>query len=209
MKRLYAYMIMAFLLLAGAGNAYASGHKLLDSLYEKLASSCTSIDYVYTTEVTGVKISGSGVLQLQGNMWCNKGNGLDIWCDGKTVWTADTASKEVIIDSVSEEYADQLVNPALMFVKMKELFNVKQAVDSKDGKALIYVLEPKSDLGIEYFNIEIMKNDVSIRAASFAMEDGSDVKLTVSSMSISSKKPSEYFRPSESFDSSWIVTDMR
>ena len=209
MKRFHTYVIMTFLLLAGAGNVCASGHKLLDSLYEKLSSSCTSLDYVYTTEVTGVKISGSGNLQLQGNMWFNKGNGLDIWCDGRTVWTADTVSQEVVIDSVSEEYADQLVNPALMFVRMKELFNVKQAVESKDGKALIYVLEPKGDLGIEYFNIEIMKNDVSIRSASFAMEDGSDVKLTVSSMKVSSRKPSEYFRPSESFGQSWIVTDMR
>lgn len=208
MKLLVKHIAVFFLLLFGAGRISAQD-SLLDKVYDKLASSCAEIAYKYTSEVSGVKLNGSGVLQVQGNLWHNDGNGLVIWCDGKTVWTADMLAEEVIIDSVSDDGNDDLTNPALMFVRMKELFDLKKTVEGKDGLSRIFILEPKSDVEIEYFNVEILKSDATIRTASFALEDGSEVKLAITSMSFLQKKPASAFRPSQTFDSSWIVTDLR
>ena len=199
---------LLFLLLFGAGSLHAQ-ESLLTRLYDRLASSCVKIDYKYTTEISGTRLNGSGILLLQDNMWHNEGNGLEIWCDGKTVWTADMLSEEVIIDTVADDGNDDFTNPALMFVKMNDLFNLKMSVEGKDGLSRIFVLEPKSDMGIEFFNVEILKSDGSIRSSSFAMDDGNEIKLTVKSMSFSEKKPATVFRPSQTFDSSWIVTDLR
>ena len=208
MNRFISHIVLAFLLLLGAGKSYAQDNALIGRLYDKFSSSCVELKYGYTSRVSGVNIKGSGDLLLQGDMWHNVGNGIEIWCDGKTVWTVDHEAREVVIDSVAEDDAD-ITNPALMFMKMQEVFNVKQVLRSSDGKAEIYVLEPKNDIGIDFFNVEIMKSDATIRSGSFALEDGNKFDISVTSMTINEKKSATSFRPSQTFDYTWIVTDLR
>ena len=199
---------MPFLVMLCAGKAFAASDGPVDRLYRSLSSSFVEIVYTYSAEVQGVKIVGNGTLQIQGNMWHNDGNGLEMWCDGSTVWTADHSLKEAVIESVYED--ESIVsNPALMFVRMPDMFKVVKSLDSKDGKAVIYVLKPIEDAPIEYFNVEIMKSDSSIRSGSFALEDGSAVQIKVQSMSVKEKRSVTAFRPSQIFDSSWVVTDLR
>lgn len=199
---------MPFLVMLYAGKAFAASDGPVDRLYRSLSSSFVEIVYTYSAEVQGVKIVGNGTLQIQGNMWHNDGNGLEMWCDGSTVWTADHSLKEAVIEPVYED--ESIVsNPALMFVRMPDMFKVVKSLDSKDGKAVIYVLKPIEDAPIEYFNVEIMKSDSSIRSGSFALEDGSAVQIKVQSMSVKEKRSVTAFRPSQIFDSSWVVTDLR
>lgn len=199
---------MPFLVMLCAGKAFAASDGPVDRLYRSLSSSFVEIVYTYSAEVQGVKIVGNGTLQIQGNMWHNDGNGLEMWCDGSTVWTADHSLKEAVIEPVYED--ESIVsNPALMFVRMPDIFKVVKSLDSKDGKAVIYVLKPIEDAPIEYFNVEIMKSDSSIRSGSFALEDGSAVQIKVQSMSVKEKRSVTAFRPSQIFDSSWVVTDLR
>lgn len=208
MVRLLKYIVLTFLLLMQVGKSHAQSEYLLGRLYEQFSSCCMVLDYSYVTRMSGVKVAGDGLLHVQDGMWRNEGNGVEIWCDGNTVWTVDPVSEEVIIEPVSEEEGS-LVNPALLFVKMNDHFNLSKSLNAPDGKSVILVLEPKSDVGIEYFNVEIDASDVSIHGASFALEDGDEVKIKVSSMKGEEKKPATYFRPSQTFDSSWIVTDLR
>ena len=199
---------MPFLVMLCAGKAFAASDGPVDRLYRSLSSSFVEIVYTYSAEVQGVKIVGNGTLQIQGNMWHNDGNGLEMWCDGSTVWTADHSLKEAVIEPVYED--ESIVsNPALMFVRMPDMFKVVKSLDSKDGKAVIYVLKPIEDAPIEYFNVEIMKSDSSIRSGSFALEDGSAVQIKVQSMSVKEKRSVTAFRPSQIFDSSWVVSDLR
>lgn len=209
MNRIKCHIAIVFLLLLGAGRSYAQDESLLNRLYEKFADSCVELEYSYNSKISGVSIIGHGMLQIQGNMWHNDGNGLEVWCDGKTLWTVDHASEEVIIDSVSDAAEDDLTNPALMFVHMKDLFNLKQVVKSTDGKADIFILEPIHEMDIDFFNVEILKSDASIRSGSFALSDGNKFNVKVSSMKQIQKKPATSFKPSQTFDSSWIVTDLR
>lgn len=206
--KIFRYFLMPFLVMLCAGKAFAASDGPVDRLYRSLSSSFVEIVYTYSAEVQGVKIVGNGTLQIQGNMWHNDGNGLEMWCDGSTVWTADHSLKEAVIEPVYED--ESIVsNPALMFVRMPDMFKVVKSLDSKDGKAVIYVLKPIEDAPIEYFNVEIMKSDSSIRSGSFALEDGSAVQIKVQSMSVKEKRSVTAFRPSQIFDSSWVVTDLR
>ncbi len=206
--KIFRYFLMPFLVMLCAGKAFAASDGPVDRLYRSLSSSFVEIVYTYSAEVQGVNIVGNGTLQIQGNMWHNDGNGLEMWCDGSTVWTADHSLKEAVIEPVYED--ESIVsNPALMFVRMPDMFKVVKSLDSKDGKAVIYVLKPIEDAPIEYFNVEIMKSDSSIRSGSFALEDGSAVQIKVQSMSVKEKRSVTAFRPSQIFDSSWVVTDLR
>ena len=206
--KIFRYILMPFLVMLCAGKAFAASDGPVDRLYRSLSSSFVEISYTYSSEVKGVKIVGSGILQIQDEMWHNDGNGLEMWCDGSTVWTADHSLKEAVIEPV---YEDESIasNPAVMFVRMPDMFKVVKSLDSKDGKAVVYVLKPVEDAPVEYFNVEVMKSDSSIRSGSFALDDGSAVSISVQSMSVKEKRPVTVFRPSQIFDSSWVVTDLR
>lgn len=206
--KIFRYFLMPFLVMLCAGKAFAASDGPVDRLYKSLSSSFVEIVYNYSAEVKGVRIVGNGTLQVQGEMWHNNGNGLEMWCDGSTVWTADHSLKEAVIEPV---YEDESIasNPALMFVRMQDMFKVVNSLDSKDGKAVIYILKPVEDAPVEYFNVEVRKSDSTIRSASFAMDDGSAVQINVQSMSVKEKRSATAFRPSQIFDSSWVVTDLR
>ena len=206
--KIFRYFLMPFLVMLCAGKAFAVSDGPVDRLYRSLSSSFVEMEYTYSAEVKGLKVVGKGTLQIQDEMWHNNGNGLEMWCDGSTVWTADHSLKEAVIEPV---YEDESIasNPALMFVRMPDMFEVVRSFDSKDGKAVVYVLKPLEDAPVEYFNIEVMKSDSSIRSGSFALDDGSAVSISVQSMSVKEKRPVTVFRPSQIFDSSWVVTDLR
>lgn len=209
MKRYLKYTVLLLTLCLCAEVCRAQTDQLLGRLFARFESSCVELQYSYVTNMSGVRIDGDGHIVVQDSMWRNEGNGIDIWCDAKTVWTADVMAEEVIIESVASEGSEELTNPAMLFVRMEDHFNVSKVVDGSDGKTRIYVLEPKTDIGMEFFNVEVRKSDASICSGSFAMEDGNSVKITVTSMKNTEKKPVTFFRPSQTFDSSWIVTDLR
>ena len=80
---------------------------------------------------------------------------------------------------------------------------------SPDGKSVTFFMSPKTSGNIAFCNVEVSKADASILSGVFAFNDGSDVNVKVSAMSLSRKRAAEAFRPQIKFDSSWVVTDMR
>ena len=202
---------MTFLLRSMAGKSFAQDKDLLDDLCLSMGNSCVETAYTYTTVVSGLKITGDHKLEIQDGLWHMRGSGLEIWCDGKTVWTTDPQAKEVVMEDASSGDSGLLTNPALLLMRLKDWFDIKEKRDLQKDNAVLYILEPKPSMkvGIDFFNIEISKADGKIRSGSFALSDGNAVRLTFSSMSKGPKKPVSYFRPAQSFDSSWIVTDLR
>lgn len=211
MKMKLISVASAFLLLIGAGKAFAQDNSLLKGFYSKVMTSSVDMAYTYSTMLSGVKVKGNHVLELQNDMWHMKGNGLEIWCDGSTVWTTDPVAKEVIIEHAAQSQEGDLTNPALILVSLEDWFNVKEERRQPDGKSVLYILAPRPgmDINIEYFNIVIRKSDGLPVSGAFALEDGTSVDVAFSTMAMTPKKPVSYYRPSQSFDASWIVTDLR
>lgn len=206
MKR---FIIFVLLLFFWNANAQESGNSLLDRMCANVAESCVTIDYNYTARVSGIDNIASGNLMTQGEKWVMRGNGIEMYCDGKSVWIVDPALNEVVIESAQEQQTtDFLTNPARAFVNLYDNFNVNAINSSSDSKSLIYSLLPKNG-DMEFLNIELYKDSAAIRAMSFALKDGTLVKIKVSSMKLTPKISSEAFRPQIVFDSKWIVTDLR
>ena len=207
MKR-YIYVIVLILLAAQV--LKAQENTPLARFYDNLLSSCVEFDMSYSIRMSGVKLDGKGVLELQGDSWILVGNGMEIRCDGKTLWTVDPESKEVVIDSLSDDItAGIITNPAVMLINLRELFSLREVLPTKEGKSLIYTLYPKAESEVSFVNMEILKGDSSLKQLTFSLEDGTSAVVNISSTKSGKKKPAEYFSRSVNYDSSWIVTDLR
>lgn len=207
MKR-YIYVIVLILLAAQV--LKAQENTPLARFYDNLLSSCVEFDMSYSIRMSGVKLDGKGVLELQGDSWILAGNGMEIRCDGKTLWTVDPESKEVVIDSLSDDVtAGIIINPAVMLINMRELFSLREVLPTKEGKSLIYTLYPKVESEVSFVNMEILKGDSSLKQFTFSLDDGTSAVVNIYSMKSGKKKPAEYFSRSVNYDSSWIVTDLR
>ena len=189
---------------------YAQRDSLLERFYKITSDSCVEFEYKYSVRISGVNQTGSGVLSAQGNLWMLNGNGLEMYCDGSSQWIIDPSMKEVVIETLLEDADGQLqTNPSFLFMRMKELFIVKESRDAEDGQAVLYVLAPKVKSDISYFNVELVKADASVRNGVVALNDGTLIKIEVSSMKLTPKRSIEDFHPHSDFDSSWIITDLR
>lgn len=207
MKR-YIYVIVLILLAAQV--LKAQENTPLARFYDNLLSSCVEFDMSYSIQMSGVKLDGKGVLELQGDSWILVGNGMEIRCNGKTLWTVDPESKEVVIDSLSDDItAGIITNPAVMLINLRELFSLREVLPTKEGKSLIYTLYPKAESEVSFVNMEILKGDSSLKQLTFSLEDGTSAVVNISSTKSGKKKPAEYFSRSVNYDSSWIVTDLR
>lgn len=203
------FISFVLLLLFWNASAQESGNSVLDRMCRNVAESCVTIDYTYTARVSGIDNIASGNLVTQGEKWVMKGNGVEMYCDGTSVWVLDPALKEVVIESMQDQQAtDFMTNPARAFVNIHDNFNINTVNPSSDSKALIYSLVPKNG-DMEFLNIELYKDTAAIRSMSFALKDGTLVTIKVSSMELTPKISDETFKPQTVFDSNWIVTDLR
>ncbi|MBE6236706.1 MAG: hypothetical protein E7116_00940 [Bacteroidales bacterium] len=208
-SRSFTSLIASAMLLI-SGMTDAQNTSILDRLYAKMSDSCLEMSYSYDTRISGVHNQGSGLLRSQGLMWEMNGNGVTMYCDSKSVWIIDPTMKEAVIEPLQEEESSQWIsNPAVMLSRMKDMFKVAESLESQDGKAVVFVLEPLNKGYIDYCNLEIFKSGNSIRRATIALSDGNLIKIEVSSMTLTPKVSDEEFLPRMEFDPSWIVTDLR
>ena len=188
----------------------AQDQSLINRFYAGVSESCLDISYSYSARISGILNSGNGHLCAQGLMWSMKGNGVEMYCDAKSLWIVDRSTKEVVIEPAADENASEwLSNPALIFSQLQGHFKVSESLSVSGGQSVIYVLKPLDDSGISYCNLELQKSDASIRNATVALSDGTLIKIEVSSMKLTPKVSVEAFRPHIDFDSSWILTDLR
>lgn len=188
----------------------AQNLSLLDRLSESISKSCLELDYSYSVRISGVNNVGQGRLFCQGYMWKMAGNGVEMYCDSTSLWVLDAPNKEVVIEPAAlDEEAQLQINPAVLFVKMKDLFSVRESRSLADQGVILYILEPKQKDKIDYFNVEISEKDLTIKNAVIALGDATLIKIEVSSMKLTPIRSVEDFRPQIKFDSSWIVNDLR
>ena len=201
---------LALLLMLMPAIVSAQDVSLLDKFNSAVAQSCMEVDYSYTARVSGVENKGSGALVSQGFMWKLQGNGVQMYCDAESLWVIDPAMKEVVIEPAQQDAAvSWLTNPAMVFSNLMANYLVTEALPSKDGKSVVYALKPKTGKDVSYCNVEIYRQSALLKNATVALVNGTLIKIEVSSMKLTPKVSDEAFRPQMSFDSSWIVTDLR
>lgn len=207
MKKITIFFTVLLYSLTGA--LYAQNDAVLKSLYQKMSASAVSMDYSYVLKSSGFKTVGNGTVTVQDSAYVMNGSGLQICCDGKTVWTVDQDGKEVLIESPAEGAQSYMDNPALLFVNLSDTFTVDGV--KADGSINTYVLSPKVSCGIKTATLSInASGEPVITSAVFALADGSGLDIKIKSMTFSDKKPLTSFCFDVSvLDSSWLITDIR
>ena len=89
----------------------AAGQDALDRLIASSRTGRLEFDYSFSSGLD-TRMTGRGHALVQGECFFINGNGLEIYCDGKTAASIDRESKEVIIESIEGEDCGNYGNPA-------------------------------------------------------------------------------------------------
>ncbi|MCM1501576.1 MAG: outer membrane lipoprotein carrier protein LolA [Bacteroidales bacterium] len=205
----YLYSILCFLLFAAAGTS-AQQKDALTEFAAKMASSKAEFHYSFTLDDGRVKMTGEGTVAVQGSSYYMTGNGLEIWCDGKSRWTSDSAAREAVIESVGEGM-ELAANPALLVSNLDREFSwsgngVPGTFNGSPAK--VFYLKANSNAGIREASVYFDRDGKSITGAEIRLPDGSVMTFTLSSFVFSEPGPLAVFTPGE-FSGGWIVTDLR
>ena len=179
----------------------------LESLRKMFNGSAVSIECDYTTEIQQTQVAGRSEITVQGNMYTMKGNGLEVYCDGNTVWTIDAAAQEVVIEPCLPQERDYMANPALLLTDIDDVFKMRTSRSLGSGR-VEYTLDSNVRCGISKA-VLVLAQDGKIISAGFSLDEGGDLKVNVSSMKKTEEKQASFFSPDYKFGSDWIVTDLR
>ena len=205
MKRI----IISTLVLCGLCIASAAqGTSSLEQLCAKMSDKASVLNYSYTLSVAGVKTVGEGTVTTQDNAYVLKCNGINIYCNGSTLWVIDESGKEILIDSVAQGADAYLSNPVLLLANLNKIFSISSPVTN--GGNQIYKLTPKQDCGITSGTVSVSVANPVFTSGSFKTSDGGQLDVKIKSMTFSEKKPLTFYILNLSgFDSSWMITDLR
>lgn len=70
-------------------------------------------------------------------------DGMEIWCDGATVWQWNKTAKEIVINNMPSDSEIDLLNPGRLIVNYAKNFRAKYIRTEDDGTAIID-LQPRS-----------------------------------------------------------------
>ena len=79
-----AAAVLSVVMALSASHSHAQNVSLLDKMCDDLAKSCVEMKCTWSARMSGVTTNGSGELKIQGDMWTLVGNGVEMWCDGKS-----------------------------------------------------------------------------------------------------------------------------
>lgn len=206
MKKIITIIALACLLCYNV-----DAQQVLQEFSKAVASHCANVGYTYKA-TSGTMITGSGTLKLQGDSFFMNGDGLEIWCDGKTRWTLDRAAGEMVIETVDDHGAGlAAADPAIILSSLDTHFSVKSSV-RESGLEKVSLNPVSGTLGIAEMTIWFRRESglpVLSRAVA-TMDDGTLLEFVFKSMTWTVKVPESEF----SFDmgkaqKSWIITDLR
>lgn len=203
-------LIILFSLYGLSVSVMAQTASVLDRLYEEMDSKAASLQYEFTFIASGVKTLGDGTLTTQDDAYLMNGNGLKILCDGKSVFLMDEHAKEVIVENVSQGADAYMANPALLFIKLRDVFSISSS--SKGNSQIIYSLSPKVSCGVTQGSLVLSASgEVPVfLSGTFTFSSGEKLDVKIKSMTFMSKKSlTHYSIDISTLDSSWVVTDLR
>ena len=122
--------------------------------------------------------------------------GLEIFCDGKTVWTYMKDAEEVNIAG-NDDDASQMTNPSKIFTLYKHGFDYKYVGDSVQNGTPVFKIDliPNSSSSIDYKHIlvSIDKNKHLIKKAVMYGKDGNIYTIEVTNLKTNVDAPDSLF----------------
>lgn len=198
------YLIFATIALLAGAEAFAQTP--IDRLRAMMSNEAVELKCSYEVALSGTKVTGVSDILIQGSRYFLSGNGLEVFCNGDDIWTVDYSTKEVIIEQISDEMESYVANPLLLLNELDKYF----AVTGKTNRPGLteYSLEAVRSCGVKKATVQISEGGI-IKSGSFALDDGNILDFKVTGFKPVPSRPESDFRPQVSFDSSWVVTDLR
>ena len=178
----------------------------INTFRQMFDSGAVFIDMEYDVTVPNTMVTGHSSILIQGDMYHLQGDGLDVYNNGKSVWTVDESAREVVVESSADVSEDYISNPVLLLSRMDDFFQVKSRKAAQAHTE--YVLQATSDCGISQANL-ILSADGKLISGVFSLDDGNVLSIKVKSMKKTEEMPMASFSPKGKFGSDWIVTDLR
>ena len=187
MKQLILIASLFVISIVGFSQQDAKAKEILEKV-TKTTQSLSSLDARFSFEMNNKvqniqeKYTGTIVLKNKKYKVDIPQMGLNITCDGKTIWTYSSNSNEVNISNLDES-TDELMDPSKIFTIYENGFNYKYVGESIEGGVPVYVIDltPQKPSG-EIRNIKIMidKQKMLIRGANMIGKDGNNYIVSVS-----------------------------
>ncbi|MBW8323478.1 MAG: outer membrane lipoprotein carrier protein LolA [Prolixibacteraceae bacterium] len=187
MKRLFLISILLVFATAGFSQQDAKAKEILEKV-TKTTQSLASLDAKFSFEMNNKaenikeKSVGSIILKNKKYKLDIPQMGLQVTCDGKTIWTYLVNSNEVTIANLDES-TDELMDPAKIFTIYERGFNYKFINESVDAGVPVYNIDltPQKPTGdIQKIKIMIDKQKMLIRGANMTGKDGNTYLVSVS-----------------------------
>lgn len=202
MSAISRYLVV--LLLAVAPHMLSAQNQL-ERLYDTFANNCIALDCTYSVESDVVPVKGQCKIEFQDTSYKMKGGGLEIFCDGASVWILDSGLMEAVIEPVSDDSHTYMSNPALLFRDMDQMFSVSGS--SSAGSVMRYRLSAQKPCGVRTAVLDI-DTDAVLQKAEFTMDNDCVIKIDVKSVTVMPKQENSAFTPGK-ISSEWVVTDLR
>ena len=186
MKKLFIISIFTLLVVVGYGQQDAKAKEILEKV-TKTTQSLASIEAKFSFEMSnkaeGISEKSSGTIVLKNKKY--KLNipqmGLQVYCDGKTIWTYMLHANEVSISNLDES-TDDLMDPVRIFTIYERGFNYKYLGESVDGGVPVYNIDliPQKETGdIHSIKLMIDKQKMLIHGANMTGKDGNQYNVAI------------------------------
>lgn len=212
MKRL----IVLLLVISGIASFAQVDQKaknILDNVSQKTkANKSITADFEFTMDNAEVELheTSRGKIIIQGNAYKLVLTGIEIYCDGETMWTFVKDANEVNISSV-EDSDDSMINPATIFTIYEQGYkNTYLGEYTADGKKT-FKIEMIPDEIKEFSRVILEIDQASYQIVSAVMNgtDDNTYSIKVTSMDTSKSYSATDFSFNEKKHSGVDVIDMR
>ncbi len=186
MRKLLLITILSLFVMAGYSQQDTKAKEILEKV-TKTTQSLASIEAKFTFEMNNktekIQEKSSGTIILKNKKY--KLNipqmGLQVTCDGKTIWTYMVNSNEVSISNLDEE-TDDLMDPTRIFTIYESGFNYKYVGESVDGGVTVYNIDltPQKATGeVNSIKLMIDKQKMLIYGAKMTGKDGNNYNVSI------------------------------
>ncbi|MFV0378464.1 MAG: LolA family protein [Mangrovibacterium sp.] len=187
MRKLLSLASIVLMVLTATAQQDQKAKSILENVTRTTQSYSTiqaTFDYVMDNKEAGVHEQYKGDVVMKGNKYKLKlaELGMEVFCNGKEVWTYMKDANEVNITSMDGE-SGEMMNPSKLFTIYETGFNYK-FVEEKviDGKAsyVIDLFPQTKDIDYSKIRIQIDKDKSVIRKADMVGREGNSfiIKIT-------------------------------
>ena len=186
MKQILIISILSVFAMAGYAQQDTKAKEILEKV-TKTTQSHSSIEAKFSFEMNNIaeniqeKSNGTIILKNKKYKLNIPQMGLQVTCDGKSIWTYMMNANEVSISNLDDETED-LMDPSKIFTIYERGFNYKFTGESVDGGIPVYNIDltpQKAEADIQSIRIMIDKQKMMIRNASMTGKDGNKYNVSV------------------------------